>query len=224
MKIAICTISTDAYWDKYPALRKSIDTHFLTKYSVHNFVYTDAISSHDEVFHISHLPSPLITLMKFNLLVQKQHILRNFDLLYFVDGDCIVVDDIDEEVFPTLETPIVVTKHPWQDYNSEQYDTNPQSTAYVSDSGNNHYLQACFFGGYANSVLEMATEVNEMIKQDLKTRYIAKWFDESYMNKFLLNKPVKLLSSGYAYPDPEKWHSRPNVKPKIVHQNNFSLS
>ena len=32
------------------------------------------------------------------------------------------------------------------------------------------------------------------------------------------------MSSGYAYPDPERWHTRPDVKPKIVHQNNFSLS
>jgi len=224
MKVAICTISTDAYWDKYPSLRKSIDTHFLTKCQVHNFVYTDNPISNDEMFCIAHLPSPLITLMKFNFLVQQQHILRRFDLLYFIDGDCIIVDDIDEEVFPTTDAPIVATKHPWQSYNSEQYDTNPSSTAYVLDSGNNHYLQACFFGGYTNSVLEMATEINEMIKQDLKIRYIAKWFDESYMNKFLLNKPVKLLSSGYAYPDPKYWHSRPDVKPKIVHQNNFSLS
>ena len=162
--------------------------------------------------------------MKFNLLVQKQHILRTFDLLYFIDGDCIVVDDIDEDVFPSQETPIVVTKHPWQSYHSSEYETHPSSTACVLDSGDNHYLQASFFGGYSDSVLEMATEVNEIIKQDLKIRYIAKWFDESYMNKFLLNKPVKLLSSGYAYPDPERWHSRPNVKPKIVHQNNFSLS
>ena len=224
MKVAICTISTDAYWDKYPSLRKSIDTHFLTKCQVHNFVYTDNPISNDEMFCIAHLPSPLITLMKFNFLVQQQHILRRFDLLYFIDGDCIIVDDIDEEVFPTTDAPIVATKHPWQSYNSEQYDTNPSSTAYVLDSGNNHYLQACFFGGYTNSVLEMATEINEMIKQDLKIRYIAKWFDESYMNKFLLNKPVKLLSSGYTYPDPKYWHSRPDVKPKIVHQNNFSLS
>ena len=224
MKIAICTISTDSYWNKYPTLRNSIDNHFLTKYYVHNFVYTDALSSNAEVFHIRHLPSPLITLMKFDFLLQQQHVLRNFDLLYFVDGDCIVVDDIDEEIFPSDDQPIVATKHPWQSYNSEQYDTNPLSTAYVSDSGTNHYLQACFFGGYTHSVLNMATEISEMIKKDLKIRYIAKWFDESYMNKFLLDKPVKLLSPGYAYPDPEKWSSRPDVKPKIVHQNNFSLS
>ncbi|MFM7987468.1 MAG: hypothetical protein ACKPKO_49965, partial [Candidatus Fonsibacter sp.] len=115
-------------------------------------------------------------LMKFNFLIQQQHIFRNFDLLYFVDGDCVIVDDIDEEIFPTQETTIVVTKHPWQSYNSEQYDNNPASTAHVNDSKDHHYVQASFFGGYTNSVLEMATDINEMIKQDLKIRYIGKWF------------------------------------------------
>lgn len=222
MKIAICTISTGDYWEKYGKLRSSIDKHFLTSHQVSNFVYTDALETNHEIFHISHLPPPLITLMKFNFLFQREYVYRNFDFLYFIDGDCLIVDDIDEEIFPTSELPIVVTKHPWLTYSSKEYDGNPSSTAYVNDSGNNHYLQASFFGGDKDYVLDMASNVNEMIKHDLKNRYIAKWFDESYMNKFLLDKPVKLLDCSYAYPDPEIWQSRPNIKPKIIHQNLFS--
>lgn len=222
MKIAICTIATDAYWDKYHTLRTSIDRHFLTNHQVQNFVYTDAQNPSDEVFHISHLPAPLITLMKFNFLFQKEHVYRYYDYLYFIDGDCVIVDDINEEIFPTKDQPIVVTKHPWQTYNSNQYDNNKLSTAYVSDSGNNHYLQASFFGGDPDLVLDMACNINEMIKCDLKNQYIAKWFDESYMNKFLLDKPVKLLDPSYAYPDPKLWNFNSDIKPKIIHQNLFS--
>lgn len=223
MKIALCTISTDRYWEKYTPLRESIDKYFLKNYDVKNFVYTDRVTDNDEVFHISHLPSPLITLMKFNFLLQKQHILKNYDLLYFIDGDCKIVDYIDEEIFPTDEFPIVATKHPWQEFNSNQYDDNPMSSAYVEDSGTNHYIQACFFGGYTTNVLDMANQIHDMIKQDLKIRYIAKWFDESYLNKFLLNKPVKLLHARYAYPEVTVWNHILNDTPKIIHENSFSV-
>ena len=71
MNIAICTICTDVYWNNYPKLRTSIDKYFLTDHNVYNFVYTDFKNVNDEMFYIQHLPSPLITLMKFNFLIQK---------------------------------------------------------------------------------------------------------------------------------------------------------
>lgn len=223
MNIAICTICTDVYWNNYPKLRTSIDKYFLTDHNVYNFVYTDFKNMNDEMFYIQHLPSPLITLMKFNFLIQKKHILKNFDLLYFIDGDCEIVTSISEEIFPTNENRIVVTKHPWQHYNSKEYEDNPNSTAYVKESGNNHYVQACFFGGYAEDVLKMSFEIHDLIKKDLKIRYIAKWFDESYMNKYILDKPIKFLDCGYAYPTKSIWGLDFNTTAKIMHDNKFSV-
>ena len=222
MKIAICTISTDGYWNKYSLLKESISKYFLKNHSVNSFVYTDKILHEDNIFHTTHLPSPLITLMKFNFLLQQENVFKNYDLLYYIDGDCRIVDEIDEEVFPNEQLPIVATKHPWQHYQSKSYDDNKLSSAFVENSGDNHYLQACFFGGYTQDVLHMSNEISNMIKQDLKNRYIAKWFDESYFNKFLLNKPVKLLSAAYAFPDPNYWKHSIDLKPKIIHENSYS--
>lgn len=223
MRIAISTILTDSYWSRYETLKKSIDNYFLKNHDVKFFTYTNKSQSANNIFNISHLPSPLITLMKFNYLIQQQDVYKNFDLIYFIDGDCEVVNVIDEEIFPTDEMPIVVTKHPWQHYNSTLYDENPSSTAYVNDSGNNHYLQACFFGGYVEDVINMSVDIHTLIKEDLKKRYIAKWFDESYMNKYLLNKSLKFLDCGYAYPTTSIWKQNFNVIPKITHDNQFSI-
>lgn len=223
MKIAISTILTDSYWSRYETLKKSISDYFLKNHDVTFFTYTNKSHSSDNIFNISHLPSPLITLMKFNYLIEQQDVYKNFDLIYFIDGDCEVVNVIDEEIFPTDEMPIVVTKHPWQHYNSKAYDENPISTAYVNDSGNIHYVQASFFGGHANDVLKMSYDINEMIKKDLKLRYIAKWFDESYLNRYIIDKSVKFLDCGYAYPTDSIWKLNFNTIAKIMHDNKFSV-
>lgn len=114
MKIAISTILTDSYWSRYETLKKSINNYFLKNHDVTFFTYTNKLQSSYNIFNISHLPSPLITLMKFNYLIEQRDVYKNFDLIYFIDGDCEVVNTIDEEIFPTKEMPIVVTKHPWQ--------------------------------------------------------------------------------------------------------------
>jgi len=221
-KIAICTICTNEYFKKYAKLKLSIDNFFLKNHDVSTLVYTDQLSDDNFIFKINHLPSPLITLMKFHFLLQHKEKLKKFDLIYFIDCDCEIVDVINEEIFPSEELPIVVTKHPWQRYNSNSYEDNNISTAYVLDNMNNHYLQGCFFGGYTEIFLNMCESINEMIKIDLNKRYIAKWFDESYLNKFLLDKPKKLLDCGYAYPNTLRWKEHFSVVPKIIHDNNFS--
>lgn len=222
LKIAICTICTDKYFNNLIKLKKSIDTFFLKKYNVDILVYSDQLEENNFVFKIAHLPSPLITLMKFNFLLQQKEKLQKYDLIYFIDSDCEFIDFVDEEIFPSEQLPIVVTKHPWQGYNSDSYEDNIKSTAYVKDSMNNHYFQASFFGGYAQTFLEMCQSINEMIKIDLSNRYIAKWFDESYLNKFLLDKSKKILDCGYAYPNISRWGNHFNATPKIIHNNSFS--
>ena len=221
-KIALCTICTDKYIEKHIKLKNSVDKFFLKNHDVNFFVYTDQLNENNLTFKIAHLPSPLITFMKFHFLFQKKIVLENHDLIYFLDCDCEIIDFITEEIFPTKELPIVVTKHPWQGYNSDSYENNIKSTAYVEKSMNNHYFQACFFGGYSEYVFKMCQSISEMINTDLSNRYIAKWFDESYLNKYLLDQPKKILDCGYAYPNISRWGNNFNAIPKIIHDNSFS--
>ena len=95
MKIAVSTILTYLYWCRYEKLKESVDKYFLKNHDVKFFAYTNKLQSSDNIFNISHLPSPLIALMKFNYLIEQQNIYKNFDLIYFIDGDCEVVNVID---------------------------------------------------------------------------------------------------------------------------------
>ena len=48
------------------------------------------------------------------------------------------------------------------------------------------YCQAGFFGGSTNGMKHLISDINEMIKDDLRHNIIPIWHDETYLNKYLL--------------------------------------
>lgn len=223
MNISICSIATGDYFERFTKLRYSLEKYFLKTHNVSIYVFSNKVSNTKNTFFINHLPSPLVPLMKFHYIISKGDYFLDSDLIYCIDSDCEVVENIDDEIIPNLNG-LVCVEHPWQKYNSPIYEDNPLSKAFVEDSGNNHYFQSSFFGGYTDAMLTMCKFINELISQDLKNRYIAKWFDESYFNKYMIGiEKKKILNCGYSYPTPSMWNQTFDVIPKIIHDNAFSL-
>jgi hypothetical protein len=67
--------------------------------------------------------------------------------------------------------------------------------------------------------MEMSNKLDFNIRVDLKNRIIAKWYDESHMNKYFIENPPKKLHGGYAFPDPNRWPNQFSFKQKIIHYN-----
>jgi hypothetical protein len=57
------------------------------------------------------------------------------------------------------------------------------------------YCQACFFGAYKDVFFKLSDDLRNNINLDLKNNVISKWHDESHFNKYILNKPKKILNS-----------------------------
>jgi hypothetical protein len=219
VKIAIITIATEEYRDNIPVLKRSIEKYFLPRHSKTVFLFTNGFPSvHDICIEIDHLPWPLITLMRFNYILKIKYTLSQYDMIYYIDSDCEVVDTVGEEIFPDSPGQITATQHPWQGCDSTIYETNPFSKAAVLDNQGRHYFQGCFFGGYSKAFLEMAAELHTDIVCDLKSNFIAKWHDESHLNRYLVAHPPKELHMGYAYPG-DRWKQTFPVEKKIVHGN-----
>jgi hypothetical protein len=208
MKIGIITMAAGRVYREY-AQRLLDSLHlFLPIHERTVIILGDDTTNHSSLairtLYIPPLPKPLNTLLRFHYI--KQCDLSEFDLIYYIDADCEVVVPIGDEIFPDKQGQLCVVKHPWADkcgYGlgpDDFYERNPLSQAATSDPRNGIYYQGCFFGGYRDDFLTMVELLDKNVKLDLNNRIIAKWHDESHMNKYFIDNPPKELSPSYAYP------------------------
>lgn len=225
-KIGVVIIATRKYFDFVEPLLESIRRFFLVLpgYEVVPFVFTDRPKvSHGAVrFKVKHRPWPMMTLLRFHMFLEQRKLLEEMDYLFYCDADMRVVDFVGEEILGTT----VATIHPLA-YDKKRaelvgYENRMESKAYIPPDKGQRYYQACFFGGRTKEFFDIATELAQCIDEDLNRGIIAKWHDESHLNRFFADHPPDVeLSPAYCYP--EKM-SLP-FKPKIigVEKNNKSI-
>lgn len=203
--VGLLIIATNKYFDFVKPLLESARKYFLTmpEFNVVPFVFTDqkAHVSHDAIkFFVKHRPWPMITLLRFRMFLEHRQDIENMDYLFYCDADMRFVDMVGEEVLGTT----VGTIHPLR-YDTPRemldcYEGRPESKAYIpSDKGQRYYM-AAFFGGRAEDFMHMATELAECIDNDLSRGIIAKWHDESHLNRYFADHPPSVeLPPSYCY-------------------------
>ena len=221
MNIGILTVATGNYSKLFLNFKKEIIEKFLPFTNKSIFLFTDDLSvNHDNLINIMHLPWPLCTLLRFHYINKHVENFVNFDYLFYIDVDMIPYNLIDEEVLSD-KNEIVCALHYWQEYSDSLYEnSNYKSTAYVklSNEFKNQYCQGCFFGAKTNIFLDMSKKLEENINQDLKNNIIAKWHDESHLNKYIITHEHKILHSGYTHPQSIPINENKN-KIKFIHRN-----
>jgi histo-blood group ABO system transferase len=112
------------------------------------------------------------------------------------------VDYVGEEILGTK----VATIHPLF-YDKQRaelvgYEGRLASKAYISPEKGTRYYAGGFFGGTKNEFLSMAAELAGCIDEDLKNGVIAKWHDESHLNRYFADHPPAIeLTPSYCYPE-----------------------
>jgi hypothetical protein len=228
MKVALSFIGTGKYLDYLPDWYNSIKDYFLPDTEKHIFVFTDGDIDNPPddvtVMNLEHKEWPFVSLERFKTILSIKDMLIDYDWYIFMDADMLVVNSVfHEDIFGTA--PLIGVHHPCHYLNMpphDQYpgafDTNPTSTACISDDDDvSVYYQACMWGGKVQDVLSMCEQLSKNVEIDLEKSIIAKWDDESHLNKyFCSNKSlVNTLPPSYAYP--EVFASVCTFQPKIVH-------
>lgn len=212
MKIAFLTIATNKYVGMARELYDTMCQHAFPDQDVQ----TDLIcfTNDPQSFYslsgrvkartvfLTHVPFPLISLLRYHYYSSASQILSEYDFVYHIDCDMLLKDKIGNDIlgdrvcvihpgFPFHGIP--VDKFP--------YDRNEVSKAYVPIGGGKHYFQNCFQGGITIEFLNMCTKLRDDIEKNLRENYIARWHDESYMNRYMIdNPPSKILPPTYAQP------------------------
>jgi glycosyltransferase involved in cell wall biosynthesis len=222
-KVGLIIISTGKYHEFINPLINSADRYFLgDDYDVSYFVFSD--KKHDiptdrkvNQIHIDHVGFPYATLNRFKYFTENKDVFEGMDYLYYVDVDCLWVDNIGEEIIGNL----VGTQHCGYINGGGTYENNPQSVHYVDPSKYTHYFAGGLQGGSKDAYLQLAAWCYEHIEQDLKNNIMLLWHDESSINRYFLDHPpTVILSPSYHFPQNidsfrHLWGNQ-NFEPKLL--------
>ena len=204
MKICILTIATNKYIQFVEKLLDNIDDNFLNGHEINCLLFTDheieESSDNVKISQIEHEDWPMPTLKRYNYFVKEKDFILHHDYCYYFDVDMAVIDKVGDEVFSDL----VATMHPWQSLmppEERSYDRNPKCSAYIPYGKEPElYYAGGFNGGRTEKFIEMAEVIAERVSDDLEKGVIAKWHDESHLNKYLLDNPATLsLTPNYCF-------------------------
>jgi len=221
-KIAIIFIGTNKYIEFFPKYYKSIKNLFLTKTPKDFFVFTDMIdypflNGKNDVMTIpvEHQKWPFSTLMRFKMINKASEKLKDYSHIIYIDGDMYASSIVTEDKFFSHNKPLFGVKHICYVTKIGEFEFNPNSTAGVSHSDDlSDYHAGTFFGGKSDAVLEMIKELEKRVDIDLKNGIVAKWHDESQLNKYFVERKhlIHTLDPSYIYselkPIPKQFKSK----------------
>ena len=222
-KIGImCICLNEQYWEFANEMVSGLNRFFLKKHDIKDKYETEVMLWSDipqegitdiKVFPTEPTEWPLPTLMRYNLFLQEEEYLKNFDYLFYIDVDMQIVDWIGEEI---LGDGLTAAQHPMYALRSilhPPYEPNPESTAYIprpgrilEEDGKKRFEQLYYAGGFqggkTEDFIKAMKVMRKNIEDDFNLNYIARWNDESHWNKYLFeNPPVVVLNPSYIYPD-----------------------
>jgi hypothetical protein len=226
--VKIFSISTNNYKHFNWYFIKSFSDLFLPNSRKDFFIFTDDINheSYHEVnpcftktFEIKHEPWPFITLKRYEYITNMFDLIRDDDLCIFADIDLEVIKKIDN----INTNNFLGVVHPGNYINPnmiESLENNNNSAAFVDKNLlplNYKYIQGCLWGGIGENFINMVTKLKENTEKDLNNKIIAKWHDESHLNKFCIDNfnNFSFLSSSCAYP--ENWNLP--IEKIIIHKD-----
>lgn len=155
------------------------------------------------------------TLYRFHMFFAHKRFLETCDYLFFFNGDSVFRRKILlKELLPTRDDNYLIGLS-WfiyyiKNHNDYPYERRIESSACISYGKGLFYYQGGLNGGRTKEYLELNKACMSLVDSDNKKGIVALVNDESYLNKYLLNKKIKILDAKYG--KPEKWFFPLNAK------------
>lgn len=199
----------DIFWDEFYC---SCEQYLFPDAEKHYFVFTDSERLlNTELTNVSALFRKdggwaMNTSAKYDCMLSICGQLMSFDYLFYINANYKILSPVwCNEILATevndylsaLSFDIFTNKHP----DSYAYDRNPQCRAYIPYGRGKHYYQAGFYGGRVPEMLSLATFCVECTQIDFSNDIMALWQDESYLNKYLLERNPKVIDTIYCKPE-----------------------
>jgi hypothetical protein len=79
------------------------------------------------------------------------------------------------------------------------WENNQKSTAYIPSNLRKNYVCGAVFWGLRDAFHQLCVEIKLQIDKDSDNKVVAKWHDESHLNKWLTTHPTVLATPEWAY-------------------------
>ena len=216
MKLAITFWGTQKYVEFLPEWYERLEEYFVPEAEKHYFVFTDGdlegCPENITKMEIPHYGFPTTYHKTFEEMMRLEDKVSGFDWLVSVDADLYVQQKIEYSEFFDDSKKYFGVHHPCHhigfqphDKYPGSYDVNPLSCACIDDSimDMSVYYQGCLWGGKIPYIFNMMGQIDLWTKKDLGNNVSARYFEESYMNKWFLTHrdDTHTLSPEYAYPE-----------------------
>ena len=208
MKVAILNISIGSYVVFWEGFYKSAEQYFLPGCEKHYFVYTDkknlyaSNSSNITILYQEDMGWPFNTMKRFAMFKRCERELTKFDYVFFVNGNAEFKQVINES-FINYKKDLITIVHPGMSntkIDKVPYERREESNAFVKTGKGNYYVQGAFIGGKSDAFIKMIDELDILIEEDLKNGIIAVWHDESFLNKYIIDRnDVQIAGRQYLY-------------------------
>lgn len=165
------------------------------------------------IFPTEPIEWPFPTLLRYNLFLQQEEKLSEYDYIFYCDIDMRFVNVVGDEI---LGDGLTAAQHPMYAHRKEYwppYEPNDKSSSYIprpgkviTDNGKPRFMPMYFAGGFqggkSKDWIQAMKDMKKMIEHDLDMNYIPIWNDESVWNKYLFGNPASIvLTPDYIYPD-----------------------
>jgi len=224
-KVAVLGINLGRYTvfkeDWYQSAKKnlfpSIDKHF--------FVFSDqnipVFRKNDvTLIKVSRLGWPQDSMRCYHFFDSIRDLLADFDYIYSFNANAIFVKSIGKELLPDGSHDMVGAHNGRNDEielsrRGGAFETNPKSTAYMTNEQAYCYYRGCMFGGTSTAFIRICQALKENIDEDAQKGITAIWHDESHINRYFLDHPPKTLDLRYIFA--EEWKSQEKgLQPHII--------
>lgn len=131
---------------------------------------------------------------------------EKYDYVFYMNGNYKFIEPIGlNEVLPSAEnnflTALSFDLYKNLSVDSLPYDRNPDCHACMKTGMGKRYYQGGFYGGRVEEIIKLSEWCMKYILEDLNRKIIARWHDESYLNRYLSEYDPYILNEAYGYAD-----------------------
>lgn len=217
--VAILYIATGRYTVFWEYFYQSAEKFLLPDCDKHYILFTDNTELLSQQSHYSNvtmieqeaLEWPYIALMRYQIILSVRYILEQYDFTFYFNGNTEFLSKVSKKDLLPLEANQEITlylqPHVFhKNRNKYPYDRNSKSNAYIPYNQGKYYFAGGITGGRTESYLEMCEILHSYTESDLQENIIALWHDESYLNKFALDRDdIKVLPPYFTKGENEYW-------------------